>query len=120
MFVLKFVPTVYDPPPLQVLIGCHNKSANQIAHCSVIVNTRNELQNKVTNIGTLQRRFRTYKRTFEVIFQKRTEIESNYFNTGQIAQIQAYNFECTPCSDAISGPMNRVFDIKSRHDFCTI
>ena len=42
----------------------------------------------------------------------------NYLNTVQIAQIQAYNFESTPCSDAISGPMNRVFDIKSGHDFC--
>ena len=42
----------------------------------------------------------------------------NYLSTVQIAQIQAYNFECTPCSDAISGPMNRVFDIKSGHDFC--
>ena len=36
----------------------------------------------------------------------------NYLNTVQIAQIQAYNFECTPCSDTISGPMNQVFDIK--------
>ena len=36
----------------------------------------------------------------------------NYRNTVQIAQIQAYNFECTPCSDVISGPMNRVFVIK--------
>ena len=26
----------------------------------------------------------------------------NYLNTVQIAQIQAYNFECIPCSDAIS------------------
>ena len=42
----------------------------------------------------------------------------NYLNTVQIAQIQAYNFECTPFSDAISGPMNRMFDIKSGHDFC--
>ena len=42
----------------------------------------------------------------------------NYLNTAQIAQIQAYNFECTPRSDAISGSMNRVFDIKSSHDFC--
>ena len=42
----------------------------------------------------------------------------NYLNTVQIAQIQAYNFECTPCSDVINGPMNRVFDIKSGHDFC--
>ena len=42
----------------------------------------------------------------------------DYLNTVQIAQIHAYNFECTPCSDAISGPMNRVFDIKSGHDFC--
>ena len=42
----------------------------------------------------------------------------NYLNTVQIAQIQAYNFECSPCSDAISGPMNSVFDIKSGHDFC--
>ena len=45
-------------------------------------------------------------------------IQVNYLNTVQIAQIQAYNFKCTPCSDAISGPMNRVFDIKSGHDFC--
>ena len=29
-----------------------------------------------TNIGTLQRTFRTYKRTFGVIFQKQIEIES--------------------------------------------
>ena len=36
----------------------------------------------------------------------------------QIAHIQAYSYECTPCSDAISGPKNRVFDIKSGHDFC--
>ena len=42
----------------------------------------------------------------------------NYLNTVQIAQIQAYNFECTLCSNAISGPMNRVFDMKSGHDFC--
>ena len=42
----------------------------------------------------------------------------NYLNTVQIAQIQAYSFECTPYSDAISGSMNRVFDIKSGHDFC--
>ena len=35
----------------------------------------------------------------------------NYLNAMQIAQIP-YNFECTPCSDATSGPMNRVFDIK--------
>ena len=42
----------------------------------------------------------------------------NYLNTVQIAQIQAYNVECTHCSDAISGPMNRVFDNKSGHDFC--
>ena len=41
----------------------------------------------------------------------------NYLNTVQIAQIQAYNFKCTPCSDAICGPMNRVFDINSGHDF---
>ena len=44
MFVSKFVPTIYDEPALQVLIGCHNKSANQIAHCSIIVNTQNELK----------------------------------------------------------------------------
>ena len=36
----------------------------------------------------------------------------------QVAQMQAYSFERTPCSNAISGPMNRVFDIKSGHDFC--
>ena len=42
----------------------------------------------------------------------------NYLNAVQIAQTQAYNFECTPCSDAISGPTNQVFDIKSGHDFC--
>ena len=41
----------------------------------------------------------------------------NYLNTVQIAQIQAYNFECTR-SHAITGQMNRVFDIKSGHDFC--
>ena len=29
--VLKFVPTICDEPALQVLIGCHNKSASQIA-----------------------------------------------------------------------------------------
>ena len=52
MFVLKFVPTIYDDPDLQVLIGCRNKSANQIAHCSIIVNTRNELQNKHWNFAT--------------------------------------------------------------------
>ena len=42
----------------------------------------------------------------------------NQLNTVQIAQIQAYSFKCMPCSDAISGPMNRVFDIESGHDFC--
>ena len=42
----------------------------------------------------------------------------NSLNAVQIAQIQAYSFECTPCSDARSGPMNRVFDIESGHDFC--
>ena len=36
----------------------------------------------------------------------------------QIAQTQAYSYECTPCSDAINGRKNRVFDIKSGHDFC--
>ena len=49
----------YDEPALQVLIGCHNKSANQIdLHCSIIVNTRNELQNKHTNILDLQTNIR--------------------------------------------------------------
>ena len=38
MFVLKFVPTIYDEPALHVLIGYHNKSANQIAHGKIIVN----------------------------------------------------------------------------------
>ena len=52
MFVLKFVPTIYDEPALQVLIGYHDKSANQIALCSIIVNTRNELQNKHWNFAT--------------------------------------------------------------------
>ena len=33
----------------------------------------------------------------------------NYLNTVQIAQTQAYNFECTPCSDAIIFPMNGVY-----------
>ena len=42
----------------------------------------------------------------------------NYLNTEQIPQIQAYNFKCNPCSDAISDPMNRVSNIKSGHDFC--
>ena len=32
--------------------------------------------------------------------------------------MQAYSFENTPCSDAISGLENRVFDINSGHDFC--
>ena len=81
MFVLKFVPTIYDEPALQVLIGCHNKSANQIAHCSIIVNTRNKLQNKhwnfATNILNLQTNIRS-------VFQKRTEIESNEENTKEI------------------------------------
>ena len=67
MFVLKFVPTIYDEPALQVLIGCHNKSANQIAHCSIIVNTRNELQNKHWNFATNILNLQT---------KKQTEIES--------------------------------------------
>ena len=75
MFVLKFVPTIYDEPALQVLIGCHSKSANQIAPCLIIVNTRNELQNKhwnfATNILNLQTNIRSD-------FSKRqTEIESS-------------------------------------------
>ena len=73
MSALKFVPTIYDEPALQGLIGCHNKSANQIAHCSIFVNTRNELPNKHWNFAT---NILNYKRTFEVIFQKQTEIES--------------------------------------------
>ena len=80
MFILKFVPTIYDEPALQVLIGYHNKSANLIAHCSIIVITRNELKK---NIGTLQRTFRTYKRTLEVIFQKQIEIEGKSFDKRQ-------------------------------------
>ena len=40
--------------------------------------------------------------------------------TVQIAQIQAYSFECTPCSDAISGSKNRLFDIKSGHGVETL
>ena len=36
----------------------------------------------------------------------------------QIAQIQLRMHYCTPCSDAISGPKNRVCEIKSGHDFC--
>ena len=36
----------------------------------------------------------------------------------QIAQIQLRIHYCTPCSDAISGPKNRVCEIKSGHDFC--
>ena len=32
--------------------------------------------------------------------------------------MQAYSLENTPCSDAISGLENLVFDIKSGHDFC--
>ena len=45
-------------------------------------------------------------------------LNANYLNTVHIAQILAYRFECTPCLDAISGPMNWVFDNKSGHDFC--
>ena len=44
-----------------------------------------------------------------------TALHVYYLNLN--VQIQAYSFECTPCSDAISGSMNRVFDIKSGHDF---
>ena len=35
MFVLKFVPTIYHEPALQVLTGYFNKSANGIAHFSI-------------------------------------------------------------------------------------
>ena len=80
MFVLKFVPTIHDEPALQVLTGYQNKSANQIAHSKIIVNTRTNFK---TNIGTLQRTFRTYKRTIEVIFQKQIEIESKSFDKRQ-------------------------------------
>ena len=63
MFILKFVPTIYDELALQVLIGCRYKSANQIAHCSIIINTQNELQNKrwnfATNILNLQTNIRS-------------------------------------------------------------
>ena len=64
MLVLKFVPTIYDEPALEVLIGCHNKSANQIAHCSIIVNTRSELSEltnelSATNILNLQTNIRS-------------------------------------------------------------
>ena len=44
-----------------------------------------------------------------------------YLNLNLLAQNSANcsdTGECTPCSDAISGPKNRVFDIKSGHDFC--
>ena len=53
-----------------------------------------------------------------MILYLRNQFVQHHLNTVQIAQIQAYNFECTPCSDAISGPMNWVFDIKIGHDFC--
>ena len=71
---LKFVPTIYDEPALQVLTGYHNEPANRIAHCSIIVNTRNKLPNKHWNFVT---NIQTYidKRTLEVIFQKQIEIE---------------------------------------------
>ena len=94
MFVLKFVPTIYDEPALPVLVGCHNKSANQIAHCPIIVNTRNELQNKhwnfATNIPNLQTNIRS-------VFQKQTEIESKKTKVTSIA------FECVYCIRSCSG-----------------
>ena len=49
-------------------------ATNQNLQSCLVANCRNELQ---TNIGTLQRTFQTYKRTFEVIFQKRTEIKND-------------------------------------------
>ena len=51
-------------------------AANQNLQSWLIVNCRNELQNKHWNFATNIPNF--YKRTFEVIFQKRTEIESNF------------------------------------------
>ena len=75
MFVLNFVPTIYDEPALQVLIGYHIISQPiklLTVQLSQILGT-----NFKTNIETLQRTFRTYKRTLEVIFQKHIEIESN-------------------------------------------
>lgn len=44
VFVLKFVPTMYDESALQVLIGYFSKPANRIARRSIIVNTGNELR----------------------------------------------------------------------------
>ena len=53
-----------------------------------------------------------------------TALHVYYFNLNvidlkvvQIAWVQAYSFECTPCLDAIIDPKNRVFDIKSGHVF---
>ena len=56
VFFLKFVPTIYDEPALQVLIGYFYNPANRIAQCSIIVNTRNEVQNEFQNtvINTLK------------------------------------------------------------------
>ena len=50
-------------------------TANQNLQSCLVVNII-VATNFKTNIGTLQRTFRTYKRTFEVIFQKRTEIKN--------------------------------------------
>ena len=44
-------------------------------------------------------------------------VNVNLLKAVQIARIQAHIFECTPCSDAISGPKERVFDIKSATSF---
>ena len=68
MFDLNFVPTIYDHAATFASSDWlpHNKPANQIAHCSIIANIWNELQNKhwnfATNIPNLQ------TNTFEVIF----------------------------------------------------
>ena len=77
MFVLKFVPTIHDEPALQVLIGYHKSQPIKL------LTVKSSLTNFKTNIGTLQRTFRTYKRTIEVIFQKQIEIESKSFDKRQ-------------------------------------
>ena len=41
----------------------------------------------------------------------------NQLNTVEMSQ-HRQTASHTPCSDAMNGPMNRVIDIKSGHDFC--
>ena len=54
-----------------------------ISHCSLFNHRKYSERTSKKNFGTLQWTFRTYKRTFEVIFQKQIEIESKSFDKRQ-------------------------------------